>query len=193
MFNIIINECPGIVEISGHSFKISTDFKVILKILNILEETEDKDRAGKTALRLFYGNNMPDDVETAILAFLEFVSNKSEPEEPKETEASPEEERIFDMLFDSNYIYAAFLQNYGIDLIDTKMHWWKFKTLVEGLPSNTKLSDIIQIRGQELPKDSKQRAQMNRLKEAYKLPGKDKQDEQIAENTINSLFAWAKS
>lgn len=193
MFNIIINECPEIVEISGLSFKINSDFKNILKILDILEKTEDKNVAGKLALRKFYNNNIPDDIETAVEAFVEFISNKSDSVEIDDEEERPEEEKIFDMLFDSNYIYAAFIQNYGMDLNQINLHWWKFKTLVEGLPSNTKLSDIIQIRGQELPKDSKQRATMNRLKEVYKLPGKDKHDEEVAKNTIESLFSWAKS
>ena len=193
MFNIIINECPEIVEISGLSFKINSDFKNILKILDLLDKTEDQSVAGKLALRKFYNNNIPDDVETAIEAFVGFIANKDEPEEVEDDEEQTEEERVFDMLFDSNYIYAAFIQNYGIDLAECSLHWWKFKALVDGLPNNTKLSDIIQIRSQEPPNDTKQKAAINRLKEIYKLPDKDKHDEEVALNAINSLFSWAKS
>ena len=34
---------------------------------------------------------------------------------------------------DAPYIYAAFKEQYGIDLTEVEMHWWKFMALFESL------------------------------------------------------------
>lgn len=54
-----------------------------------------------------------------------------------------------DVLFydiDGDYIYAAFMQAYHIDLISTDMHWHKFLALMNGLPDSTRLSAIMGYR-----------------------------------------------
>ena len=50
-----------------------------------------------------------------------------------------------DWLIDSEYIYSAFLQQYGIDLIKTDLHWHDFLSLFNGL-RETKLNDIMSSR-----------------------------------------------
>lgn len=192
MFNILLDQSPETVMISGLSYKINTDFRFILKCLRQLESSESKENAAKTVLNAFYFYNIPSDIETAIEIFRSFIMINLESESQEDSEEVMQD-KVFDMLFDLNYIYAAFMQVYKIDLLNIKMHWWQFKTLVDGLPTGTKLSDIVEIRSRDVPKDPRQRAVVNRLKEAYKLPGKDEKDAQVAKNTIDSLFAWAQS
>lgn len=54
---------------------------------------------------------------------------------------------------DAPFIYAAFRQAYGIDLFQEqgKLQWWEFVALLGALPSDTRLSNIIDIRIRPVP------------------------------------------
>lgn len=53
-----------------------------------------------------------------------------------------------DLDVDAEHIYASFRQAYNINLFNEqgKMHWQEFQALLNGLPSNTVMQRIIQIR-----------------------------------------------
>ena len=69
---------------------------------------------------------------------------------PMKTTASNsgQEKAPYDIRYDGDYIYASFLQAYGIDLFDVqgKLHWKKFNALLSGLPEGTKFMEVIKIR-----------------------------------------------
>lgn len=82
--------------------------------------------------------------------------------------------RLFSLKYDAEYIYSSFMQAYGIDLIDAQnsLHWKKFNALLNGLPSDTKFSEVVKIRAYKPQKgDSKKyRESMKKLKKEYALP-----------------------
>lgn len=59
-----------------------------------------------------------------------------------------DDKRHIDLEQDAEYIYASFLQAYNINLYEQQrsMHWYEFKALLNGLPSNTIMQRVIQIR-----------------------------------------------
>lgn len=66
----------------------------------------------------------------------------------------------FDFETDADLIYAGFMQQYGIDLQEEDMHWWKFMILLENLGTDTRLSRIMEYRtidtgSKHLSKDQK--------------------------------------
>lgn len=83
---------------------------------------------------------------------------------------------VLDFEEDGDYIYASFLQDYGIDLIDEqgRLPWKEFLYLFNGLSSGSKIKQVMQIRGMEVPqyngKNAKQIQQINELKSYYALP-----------------------
>lgn len=81
--------------------------------------------------------------------------------------------KVIDFEKDANYIYASFRQAYGINLFEEhgKMHWKEFLALLDGLPSNTRMKEIIRIRTWEPSKhDSKEyKEHMQELQEIYAL------------------------
>lgn len=85
--------------------------------------------------------------------------------------------KAFDWLFDADLIFASFRQAYGIDLREERgrMHWWKFYSLLQGLPNGTKLREVMEIRQRELPKpnghNQKEIQQLLELKQYYAIPG----------------------
>ena len=84
-------------------------------------------------------------------------------------------QKSMDFIQDGPLIYAAFMQANGMDLNDhrAKLHWWKFTALLQGLPSNTRLMEIVQIRTCPMPAptkyNAKERAELARLKQEYRL------------------------
>lgn len=86
------------------------------------------------------------------------------------------ERRAFDFELDGEYIYASFMQAYGIDLIDQqgKLSWRKFIALFEGLPSDTKIKEIMRIRLSDPPvpnqENWKECRQFSELQSYYQLP-----------------------
>lgn len=84
--------------------------------------------------------------------------------------------KYMDIEQDWPFICAGFMQAYGIDLYSNKdMHILRFQALLQGLPKETKLMDIIGIRAAEIPEatkhNSKQIAELTRLKAQYAIQG----------------------
>lgn len=83
---------------------------------------------------------------------------------------------ILDFEEDGDYIYASFMQDYRIDLIDEqgRLPWKKFLYLFNGLSDDTKIKRIMQIRAMEVPepngRNSKQIQEILELKSYYALP-----------------------
>lgn len=95
---------------------------------------------------------------------------------PMKTTASngKQEQAPYDIRYDGDYIYASFLQAYGIDLFDAqgKLHWRKFNALLSGLPEGTKLMEVIKIRKWKPQKgdSAEYKEEMRRLQKDYALP-----------------------
>ncbi|EAC7181282.1 hypothetical protein BSL90_06995 [Listeria monocytogenes] len=93
---------------------------------------------------------------------------------PVATGEGEEEQACYSLTQDSDYIYASFLQDYNIDLIDErgKLHWYKFRALFDSLRDDTAIKSIMNIRQTELPTgkgSEKEREALIKLKNHYKL------------------------
>lgn len=97
--------------------------------------------------------------------------------------------RVVDFELDGEYIYAAFLQDYGMDLIEQqgKLHWKKFLALFQGLSEDTRIKQIMQIRSMKEPQPTKynqeQIQKIRELKSYYALPVQGG-----GQNGLNALF-----
>lgn len=52
--------------------------------------------------------------------------------------------QIYSYNYDDEYIYGAFYEQYRIDLSTEKIHWWKFKSLLNSLKDDT---EFVKIKG----------------------------------------------
>nr|DAD86074.1 MAG TPA: hypothetical protein [Siphoviridae sp. ctGyV19] len=83
---------------------------------------------------------------------------------------------VFDFEEDAEYIYASFMLDYGIDLINVQgqLHWKKFIALFQGLSESTKIREVMKIRSMEVPRydghNQKQIQEIQELKSYYALP-----------------------
>ncbi|MCT1904120.1 bacteriophage Gp15 family protein [Oceanobacillus sojae] len=87
--------------------------------------------------------------------------------------------RYIDLEQDAEFIYASFLHAYNINLYEQqgKMHWHEFKALLNGLPSNTIMQRIIQIRAWEPSDhdDSKYKEEMRKLQMKHAISNNRKE------------------
>lgn len=128
---------PEYVKIGEKKYKINTDFRVAIECNRIAEDETicDLERALAIIYTLFgeEGINSQDDYEKLLeLAQKYLLCGK----EFKDTNEKPD----MDFIEDMDYIEASFMSDYHMDLENTKMHWWKFMKLMNGL-SNSELGN----------------------------------------------------
>ena len=108
-------------------------------------------------------------------------------------------DKAFDFVQDSPLIYAAFMQAYGMDLVEQqgKLHWWKFQSLLNGLPSNTRFSEIVSIRMKPIPAPTKynkeEREELMRLKAVYALNLTSKEREEQLQRSLWNVVKYLQS
>lgn len=82
--------------------------------------------------------------------------------------------QIFDYDFDDEYIYGAFLEQYGIDLTCDVVHWWKFKALLKSLKEDT---EFVKIKGYRAYSGDDQN--MLELRKYWELPLPKEEQERL--------------
>ena len=118
--NMLIDELPRTVMISGAEVPIETNFRTgILFELMMQDDTVDDAQKIITALRMFYGDR-PFNVDEAIDQILWFYSCGKEWRKDNDPDSGADDgvNRIYSYEHDDDYIYSAFLSQYGIDLQD---------------------------------------------------------------------------
>ena len=136
------------VTVDGVSYRADFSFNAVLDACQILQETamSEKDRQD-LVLWLVCPDKIPSCKKPAVLAaYFNSLDGKQRPGE-----------KVLDFEQDAGYIRAAFLQAYNVDLeVEIgRLSWWKFSELLSGIPSNTKLAEIIDIRTRPIPARTK--------------------------------------
>ena len=162
--NILIDGLP--TQYKGYN--INTDFRVGIKLCNILDNMEQKDSMDMMddVIDLLWGNGVPTTLneEGEIVVDYNLINETitwfklgGNPEfeirranrKPKEQETELTKDIPYDFEEDCGYIYAALLQQYGIDLTEVNMHWFKFLALFKAL-QDTIFNRLQEIRTQDL-------------------------------------------
>ncbi len=172
MMNILTMPPPDFITVGGVNYPINTDFRIWIKIENILSDSS-VNYADKIIgiFSLAFVKQIPADAKEALSALLRFLLPFSSSEKSgNKTSSAP----LFDFSYDGGYIYAAFLSQYGIDLTSSSIHWWRFLSLFASLDS-CKFTEIMRIRGLSLSsvKDSGHKRLLRQLKQSYRLPQSD--------------------
>lgn len=176
------------VDIDGELYEVNAAFDVILRIIDLLEDNAfGPVLKVKAVLKMLIGDELAEYSHAERQECMErildqYVQIKEEvvydrkgnpmPVPPKEEQSGAE----YSYTEDADYIYSAFVQAYGIDLIDQqgKLHWSKFKALLGSLPKDTMFSQIMQIRGWKSSDDKKKHSvRMQELQKKYRLKGKE--------------------
>lgn len=174
MRNILIDILPNTVDIDDETFEINSDFRVSILFEMLMNDDEFSDEEKIIqAIELYYPV-IPSDLAVAIEEMLSFYKCGKEEEYRNIGSSSSKSSttKIYDFNYDAEYIYAAFLDQYNIDLADIEyLHWWKFKALFNSLKSDNKIVEIMGYRSIDLKsiKDNEQRKHYKKLQKLYEL------------------------
>lgn len=179
-----------VIEIDGIDYHINASFNVVLKLFDLLEDERLTPTARiNVALELLLGVEYQEikrekrsDVLRQILD--RYVQTRNDIEYDLEGNPMPTQQvkKYHSMVHDAELIYSAFMQAYGIDLIDAqdKLHWLKFKALLNSLPDDTAFSRVVSIRSWTPAQDKKKRNQaMREAQRRYALPGEQLEGEEV--------------
>lgn len=174
--NLLIDIVPTNVEIDNKKYKINTDFRtsILFELLIQDNSLEQKEKLMK-ALKLYYPV-VPKNIDEAIEKILWFYKcGKDFQFGDSKSKGSNRTNRELEYSFeyDDEYIYAAFLDQYNIDLQDIDyLHWWKFRAMFKSLKEDNLIVKMMGYRSVNLSEitDKEQRKQIKKMKELYKLP-----------------------
>lgn len=190
--NILTSELPNFVELEGIKYEVHTDFRNWIDIGVMLSERKDeiKNRI-VDVLKKAYVKKIPPNIELAMEGIMKFyrIEEKVFAEQPAEV-AFKKSKFSFD--YDAVYVLSAFKEQFNIDLLNVKMHWFEFMAYFKSLNENVQLMKIIQYRSIDISqiKDKKQKAFYRKMKTLYALPDNRTQQEKEAEviNAFDSFF-----
>lgn len=182
--NILLDRLP---QYTKSGLKIRTDFRESIKFELLMQDNKiNKEDKIIYALNLYYYEpNKIKNIEIAVKEMLWFYSGGKKAKELSEKEQTQKQEKqIYSYEFDDEYIYSAFMSQYGIDLNNTKyLHWWKFKALMNSLNDNTLFVKIMGYRNIELSKikDKSMKDFYKSMKKQYSLPDMRSEEEKEAD------------
>ncbi len=170
MFSLVTKP-KNSIEFMGHKFKVNIAFDVIIKMFAIFkDEILGDEEKIDLACEILVGNTILSLQNKSLLVekiINDFVNSQEI--------SSSSDEKIVDYEQDAEYIYAGFLQSYGINLIKQQgiLSFKEFIALFKGLPDNTKIKEIMSIRARPLPPPTKynadERKHLIELKQYYAL------------------------
>ena len=139
---------PEAVEIGGRPVRIDPDFRVGVAI-----ETEMLSACPDVPglLSAFYPDGVPEDIGVAADRMIWFYAHTDSEDAPKAGGAG-KARRLYDFRQDADALLASFWQAYSIDLDRVRMHWWKFRRLMFGLPADTPFMQRVHYRTADLSK-----------------------------------------
>lgn len=201
--SLLLNKLDNKVILDGKEVYIDLDFRNFIRLELMSQDPSIDDFTRITVtLNNFYGTSSIIEYKKAIRIILDYyTSDGSDLYEVEEEDKQKREARsssspnkpILDFNYDAGLIYAAFKEQYNIDLIDIDfLHWWKFKALLLGLNENTKLSKVMYYRGVEIDSkmDKEQKKFLQEMKRLYALPDRrtDKEKEKEFHNIMGGLL-----
>ena len=190
------------IDIDGEVYEVDAMFDVVLRVVDLtMDEKLPPGVRVSTALVLLIGTreqidkHMDPYVEYEFLdsysiedraVILEQILNKymsiKDHDKPVDRAGNPmpvvesdDEEQLMDFEYDAEEIYASFMQAYQMDLVEQqgKLHWFKFKALLSGLPDETPIKRLMHIRGWEPDNDKKKHStRMREAQDRVRIPKK---------------------
>lgn len=192
--NILVDIVPISVNIDNNEYEINSDFRISILFELLMQDNSmgDKDKIFR-ALQLYYPV-VPENVNEAIEQMLWFYRCGKDIRKSKGNGKGKSVTQIYSFEHDDDYIYAAFMDQYSIDLQDIKyLHWWKFKAMFKSLKEDNEIVKIMSYRSVDLSliKDKEQKSYYKKMQELYKIPvSKDDENKlkEIEEALLNGTY-----
>lgn len=177
----------------GKEYTIDLSFNRVLDVFDVLKDEFFRYyEKADTALKILLEDEWEPELTLELWEYIfeNFITTKEKevieydllgnPLPPKENEVGKAKISIEQ---DAELIYASFKQAYNINLFEEhgKLHWHEFRALLNGLPSNTSIQEIVRIREYKPNKHDppEYKEQMLKLQKRYALH--DEEPEEVDE------------
>lgn len=184
--NILIDLLPTTIEIDNNKYEINSDFRTSILFELLMQDNSiiNEDKID-LALNLYYNEVPPREYrQEAVEKILWFYRCGKDIKKSKGNSKGKSVTQIYSFEHDDDYIYAAFMDQYNIDLQDIEyLHWWKFKAMFNSLKEDIKMVKIMEYRSIDLSKikDKEQKAYYKRMKDLYEIPISKDEDRKLKE------------
>ncbi len=180
--NILTSPLPDCIIWKGKAYKLNTDFRIWLKFEGIMQDSS-LSAAEKTRIirDICFAEPPPDG------AALEALNDFYMCGHTQKGKDAGKNKPIVSFEQDAEYIYAAFYSQYGIDLAQSNLHWYKFHALFTGLGEENMIVKIMHFRGMDISriKDKNQKAFYRKMKRIYRIKGENISAGEMLESLFN--------
>lgn len=178
--NAIIEPYPNYITVGNIRYEIDTDFRTWLVFLHALQE-DNEEKCVEYYLKIFPHVDAGVAPVDELIGFSKLCDQTSPEKETRmdviQRLLDDSSDVMSDMFYDCDIIIADFMREYQINLTDPKlsMHWLHFKTLLNGLSSNSGLSERSKIRGTTDKEVAKKNINsLKHIQKALKIPANRK-------------------
>ena len=183
-------ELPDALVVDGKSYLLHTDFRRWVQIESIIFE-KDLPFLNKISRVLSLAfQTLPPSFDVALSGLVMFYTGGSG--DKKVLTQSQPVRRSYSFSQDAAFIYAAFMQEYGLDLYKEEMHWWQFCALFRGLSDRTRFVKIAGYRMMNTAdiQDAGYKQFVNHMKALYALPDlrTEEEKEEMLATSLETLF-----
>lgn len=185
MMNLTKKSLPNTVRVGGRDFSIYTDYRIWLRFCIEFSNWQKSGMKNELDIKYLFKNELPTFyIPSDYDSILDFAFPKNVL--PTSNDNDHGDQTLY-FEYDGDYIYAAFFQQYGIDLVEVKdFHWHKFRALLNGITSPTKLYEIMGYRAYTGEKH-KEDIYM-KLKDAWTPPIEPTEEDIKAEKEFEDYF-----
>lgn len=187
--NLLIDPPPESVKIAGTEWPIRWDYRywVMYEMLMLDSEIAAEEKF-RRALDLCFAE-IPDDLSAAQEAMIDFYRCGKSDKTKSSDFGSGATGIAYSFEHDGAYIYAAFMQDYGIDLTEATLHWWKFRALFNAISTKTLFGKIMAWRMMEIDEKTPaaEKKRLLALKEQYAIP-RPRKNSEVTDGVIQLLM-----
>lgn len=193
---LLFERPPEFVKVGNQYLTIDTDFRLWAEVQECCDRDEFDGRKMICFIQRAFGSAAwGQDVYDLVSAFVYFLSCGEEHKEDsgsRESTSSDHRNTAYDFAEDGERIVAAFEREYGIDLTNDYVHWWRFRALLDDLLTPDKFTDIVGFRCIDVSsiKDERERKYYTEKQRFYRLH-KDQEPttvEELNASMVNALI-----
>lgn len=190
MLAISQEELPTRITADDLEIPVSADFRSWIKADLILKDRQIPKEAKLPVICQYIGLDLTDlDVTIPDLWAGIFKFYMCE-QEPRGEAVSSSRATAYRFDCDWWLIYAAFIQQYGINLLRADLHWFEFRALLDGLTEQTQFIKVVQARLRDTSKlKGEEKAQAEKLKRYWMVPDDSAQEERDPHEIEAELLA----
>lgn len=176
MIHPLRDKMPTSVQVDGKVYPVVIDFRDWIAFFEMLDDEAYTAQERIICAMAWYRTRPPDNLAAAYQALLQFGSCSELPQTGRNGARRTGNPNIFSYRYDASCIIGDFLRYYQVDLTECRLHWYKFRMLLDALPDESVTKQRIAYRSIKLCdiKDKKRRASIRKIQDGIWIPSNKK-------------------